>query len=311
MQDPPVRATRRMRRGAPDTPHEEIPMNPQTRTLDPNPRPPAPSTAPDLAAIKSRQQATWAAGDFGVIGTRLQIAGESLCEAVDVRGGERLLDVACGNGNAALAAARRWAEVTGIDYVPALVAWGRERAAADRLPVEFLEGDAENLPFEDGGFDVVTSVYGVMFTADHARAARELLRVCRPGGRIALANWTPAGFIGEMLRRVTRHVPPPPGAPSPLVWGTREGIEGLFGAGAAFVRTQPRDYVFRYRSARHFVDVFRTCYGPTVKAFEALDEPGRAALELDLLDLLESYNRSGDDTLVVSGEYLEVIIQKR
>jgi ubiquinone/menaquinone biosynthesis C-methylase UbiE len=262
----------------------------------------------DPAALKARLHATWSAGDFSVVGTTLQIVGETLCEAADIRGGDRVLDVACGNGNAALAAARRWAEVTGVDFVPALVERARERALADRLPVEVMEADAEHLPFQDGWFDVVTSVYGVMFAGDPERAAREMLRVCRPGGRIAMANWTPGGFVGEMLRLVGRHVPPPPGAPSPLAWGTREGLERLFGAHAAHLGTASRDFVFRYRSAPHFVEVFRTWYGPTVRAFAALDAAGRAALEADLLALLHSDDRSGDGTLVVSGEYLEVVI---
>lgn len=265
----------------------------------------------DPAALKARLLATWSAGDFAVVGTTLQIVGETLCEAADIRGGDRVLDVACGNGNAALAAARRWAEVTGIDFVPSLIARARERALAERLPVDFMEGDAERLPFEDGWFDVVTSVYGAMFAGDPERAAREMVRVCRPGGRIAMANWTPGGFIGEMLRLVGRHVPPPAGAPSPLAWGTREGLERLFGAHAAHLGVVSRDYVFRYRSARHFVDVFRAYYGPTVRAFAALDAAGQAALEADLLALLDSYDRSGDGTLVVSSEYLEVLVRKR
>jgi ubiquinone/menaquinone biosynthesis C-methylase UbiE len=286
-------------------------MNPHTRIVTDGAPAPVPAAPTNLSAIKARQQATWSAGDFGVVGVTLQIVGETLCEAADLRGGERVLDVACGNGNAALAAARRWCDVTGIDYVPALVEWARQRAAAERLPARFLEGDAEALAFEDSWFDAVISVYGVMFTADHERAARELLRVCRPGGRIAMANWTPGGMLGDIFRVIAAHVPPPPGMPSPLVWGVPERIEELFGAEAAFIRVTPREYVFRYASPRHWIDVFRTFYGPTVKAFAALDEAGRMALERDLVALLERHDRARDGSLVAAAEYLEIVVQKR
>jgi SAM-dependent methyltransferase len=262
--------------------------------------PPAPPPPPpvDLSALKARQQATWSAGDFAVIGTTLQIVGESLCEAVDLHAGERVLDVAAGNGNATLAAARRFAEVTSTDYVPALLEAGRARAEAERLPVRFQVADAEALPFADASFDVVLSTFGVMFTADQARAAREMLRVCRPGGRIGLANWTPEGMIGQLFRVIGRHVPPPPGAPSPAAWGTQAGLEALFDAGAAAgIAAAQRDFVFRYRSPAHWVEVFRTWYGPVLKAFEAHDAAGQRALEADILALLERFNRAGDGTL--------------
>jgi ubiquinone/menaquinone biosynthesis C-methylase UbiE len=274
------------------------------------PAPPA-TTATDLRALRERQKAAWSAGDYALIGVTTQIVGETLCESVNVRGGERVLDVACGNGNAALAAARRWCDVSAVDYVPALLERGRERAEAERLPVDFFEGDAEQLPFEPGRFDSVLSVFGVMFAADHPRAASELLRVCRPGGRIALANWTPGGFIGQLFRLVGSYVPPPAGSPSPMLWGTREYIEVLFGDAAAFIRTTRREFVFRYRSPRHWVELFRNGYGPILKTFDALDPSRRRELERDLLALLRVHDRAGDGSLLVPGEYLEVVLEKR
>jgi ubiquinone/menaquinone biosynthesis C-methylase UbiE len=270
----------------------------------------APQAAPDLGAVKARQRAAWSSGDYAIIGTTLQIVGESLCEAVDLRAGERVLDAACGNGNAALAAARRFAEVTAVDYVPALLERGRARAAADGLAVDFREGDAEALPFADAGFDVVLSTFGVMFTADQERAAAELLRVCRPGGRIGLANWTPEGFIGQLFATIGRHVPPPPGVRPPPLWGTRARLEELFGRDGT-VSATPRRFAFRYRSPAHWVEVFRTWYGPVLKAFAALDGAGREALEDDLLRLLARFNTAEDGTLVAPGEYLEVVVERR
>ncbi len=242
------------------------------------PEPPPPS-------VKAKQQAMWASGDFAVIGTTLQIVGELLCEAADVGAGERVLDVAAGNGNATLAAARRFATVTSTDYVPALLERGRIRAAADRLDVAFEVADAEALPYRAGSFDVVLSSFGVMFAPDHEQAARELMRVCRPGGRIGLASWTPTGFLGQLFRVTAAHVPPMPGARSPLLWGTDAHLRQLF-AGAARIVSTLRHFHFRYRSPEHFVAVFRTCYGPTHTAFAALDAAGQAALEADLLALL-------------------------
>jgi ubiquinone/menaquinone biosynthesis C-methylase UbiE len=269
------------------------------------------TAAPDLEAIKKKQQATWASGDFGIIGTTLQIVGESLCEAVDLRSGAKVLDVAAGNGNCSLAAARRWCDVTSTDYVPALLEDGRRRAAAERLPITFQEADVEALPFADGTFDVVLSSFGVMFAPNHGRSAREMLRVVRSGGRIGLANWTPGGFIGRLFAVVGRHVPPPAGVTPPPRWGLPDHLELLFGADAAEMRTTPRDFMFRYRSAAHFVEVFRTWYGPTHKAFAALPAEGQARLEQDLVDLIAAFNRSGDETMVVPAEYLEVVIRKR
>ena len=264
---------------------------------------------PDLAAVKAKQQAMWASGDFAVIGTTLQIVGEVLCEAADVGGGERVLDVAAGNGNATLAAARRFAHVTSTDYVPALLEGGRRRAEAEGLQVTFEFADAEALPYPDASFDVVLSTFGVMFAPDHAKSASELLRVCRPGGRIGLAAWTPEGFIGRMFRVVGKHVPPPAGVKSPALWGTREHLQTLFDGAAAIDHTV-REFAFRYESSDHFVDIFRTFYGPVHKAFAALDADGQAALEADLLALLRSCARPSAAGLVVPAEYLETVITR-
>jgi SAM-dependent methyltransferase len=272
-------------------------------------RPPT-APAPDLSAIKQRQQATWASGNYAVIGITLQIVGELLAEAADVRAGERVLDVAAGNGNATLAAARRFANVTSTDYVPVLLDRGRSRAEADGLQVRFQVADAEDLPFADGSFDVVLSTFGAMFTPDHQRLARETLRVLRDGGRIGLANWTPDGFIGRLFKVIGAHVPPPTGLRSPALWGTEPHIVELFGPQAAQIRCERRFFNFRYRSAAHWLQVFRDYYGPTLKAFAALDDAGRQALERDITALLDSLNVAGPDSLVVPSEYLEVVITK-
>jgi ubiquinone/menaquinone biosynthesis C-methylase UbiE len=257
--------------------------------------------APDLAAIKQKQQATWASGDFAVIGTTLQIVGESLAEAVDVRAGERVIDVAAGNGNATLAAARRFAEVTSTDYVPALLEKGAARAAAEGLAVTFRHADAEELPFAAGSFDVALSTFGAMFTPDHTRPAREMLRVLRPGGRIGLANWTPEGFIGQLFKTIGAYLPPPAGLKSPALWGTEPHIVELFGAQAADIRTARRHFNFRYHSAAHWVQIFRDYYGPTLKAFAALEEKARQSLEADIV-AAGRVSRSGDrQTLTGSG----------
>jgi ubiquinone/menaquinone biosynthesis C-methylase UbiE len=265
---------------------------------------------PDYDAIKKRQQATWAAGDFGHVGTRLQIVGETLCEAVDLRAGERVLDVAAGNGNASLAAARRYANVTATDYVPELLAHAARRAGTDALPLETRVADAENLPFADHTFDVVLSTFGVMFAPDQERAAAELTRVTRPGGRIGMANWTPEGFIGELFRVVGRFVPPPAGLVPASAWGTEPRLVALFGPHARAIRTQRRHYMFRFQSAEHWIEIFRTYYGPVLKAFAALDEAGQRALHGALLELLAKHNRAGEASLVVPGEYLEVVIER-
>lgn len=264
----------------------------------------------DIAAIKARQQMMWASGDFSVIGTTLQLVGETLCEAADVDAGSRVLDVACGNGNAALAAAHRFCRVVGIDYVPALLDRARQRAEAERLSIEFLQADAEALPFPADSFDAALSTFGVMFAPDQQRAARELTRVVRPGGKIALANWTPEGFVGKMLVTVGKHVPPPAGVASPVYWGNETRLRELF-PNVKQLTTRRRDFMFRYESFEHFLDTFRTFYGPTYKAFSALDSQGQARLADDLRVLVEQF-RSPLQTksLVVPAEYLEVVIER-
>jgi SAM-dependent methyltransferase len=264
---------------------------------------------PTAQAIKARQQATWASGDFAVIGTTLQIVGELLCESVDLRAGAHVLDVAAGNGNATLAAARRFAQVTSTDYVPTLLERGARRAEAEGLDVTFEVADAEALPYEAASFDVVLSTFGVMFAPDHARSAAEMLRVCRPGGRIGLASWTPEGFLGDLFRLIGSYVPPIPGVRSPLLWGTRAHLGELF-AGAASLEHTVRNFAFRYQSPQHFVDVFRTFYGPVHKAFAALDSDRQASLERDLLALLQRADRGGAAGLVVPAEYLETVIAR-
>ena len=265
----------------------------------------------DLAALKSRQQAAWASGDYAVIGTTLQIVGEQLAEAMDLRFDERVLDVAAGNGNASLAAARRGCVVTSTDYVPGLLEKGAARAHAEGLDIAFATADAEALPYPDASFDAVVSTFGVMFVADHARAAAELARVCKPGGRIGMANWTPDGFIGQVFKTVGGHLPPPPGARPPSLWGVGQHLRDLFAGTAATVRVVPRHFNFRYRSAAHFLEVFRTWYGPIHKAFLALPAEKGEALEADLTALLNRMNVAGDGSLVVPGEYAEVVIVRR
>jgi SAM-dependent methyltransferase len=270
--------------------------------------PEKPAAAPDYAAIKQRQQATWASGDYTIVGTTLQIVGETLAEAVDVRAGERVLDVAAGNGNATLAAARRFAEVTSTDYVQALLDKGRARAAAEGLAVRFEVADAEALPYEAGSFDVALSTFGVMFAPDHASAAREMLRVVRPGGRIGMANWTPDGFIGRLFKIIGTHVAPPAGVRSPALWGTEAHLVSLFGPRASNIQVERKMFSFRYRSAAHFVQVFRDFYGPTHKAFGALDAGKQAALERDILALLNELDVGKGRGLVVPSEYAETVI---
>jgi len=265
---------------------------------------------PNYTAIKQKQQATWASGDFAVVGTTLQIVGESLAEAADIRADERVLDVAAGNGNATLAAARRFARVTSTDYVPALLDKGRERARAEGLDVRFQEADVEELPFPDDSFDAVLSTFGAMFAPDQARTAREMMRVLRPGGRLGMANWTPDGFIGRLFKVIGGHVPPPTGLKSPALWGSEAHLAELFGASAAQIRCERQIFNFRYRSAAHWVQIFRDYYGPTHKAFAALGAAGQQALERDLHALLNEFNVAGHGSLVVPGAYLEVVITK-
>jgi ubiquinone/menaquinone biosynthesis C-methylase UbiE len=264
----------------------------------------------DLAAVKARQQAMWASGDFSLIGTTLQLVGETLCESAGLRAGERVLDVACGNGNAALAAARRFCRVVGLDYVPSLLERGRERAAAERLDIEFVEGDAEMLPFPADSFDAVLSTFGVMFAPNQERAARELTRVVRRGGRIALASWTPEGFVGRMLIAVAKHVPPPAGVASPVYWGNEQRVRELF-PNVAGIRAERRVFTFNYESPDHFIDFFRKYYGPTHKAFGALDPAGQAQLARDLREVIEKFRApSNSPSLAIPAEYLELVIER-
>jgi SAM-dependent methyltransferase len=266
---------------------------------------------PDLGALKLRQHGAWSSGDYAIVGTTLQIVGEQLCEALDLRSGQKVLDVAAGNGNATLAAARRWCDVVSTDYVPSLLERGRLRAGAEGLPIEFKEADAEALDFADASFDVVVSTFGVMFTPDQDKAAAELTRVCKPGGKIGLANWTPEGFIGQLFKTLGKYLPPPPGAKSPALWGTEARLKEMFGASAASIRAERRDFNFRYRSPEHFLDIFKSYYGPMLKAFAALDAASQQGLRSDLLALVGKLNRADDGTMVVPSEYLEVVITKR
>jgi len=265
-------------------------------------------STPDLSAIKTRQQAAWSTGNYAVVGTTLQIVGERLCEAIDLAAGERVLDVAAGNGNATLAAARRFAHVTSTDYVGTLLDRARERAAAERLEVTFQTADAEALPFADGSFDVALSTFGVMFTPNQPTAAAELARVVRKGGRIGLANWTPEGFIGQLFKILGRHLPPPAGVPSPALWGTEARLAELFPGDEVKVSRQV--FNFRYRSAEHWLEIFRSYYGPMNRAFAALDPTKHGALRSDIMTLLMRMNR-GTETLVVPSEYLEAVVTRR
>ena len=285
-----------------DTARSPFHQGQQRRTSWPRPPP-----AVDFEAIKTKQQATWSSGDYAVIGTTLQITGEMLCEALDVAAGEQVLDVAAGNGNATLAAARRGCAVTASDYVPELLEGTRARAASEGLTVEIREADAEALPFADGAFDAVVSTFGVMFTPNQERAAAELVRVTRPGGRIGLTNWTPEGFIGQMFKIVGSYVAPPAGVRSPLQWGTEDRLVELFGDNVQSLYAQRREFVFRYRSAEDWLDTFRTYYGPTFKAFGALDADGQAGFERDLLALANAHNTSTTGALRIPSEYLEVV----
>jgi ubiquinone/menaquinone biosynthesis C-methylase UbiE len=270
----------------------------------------APAGQVDLAALKTRQHAAWSSGDYAVVGTTLQIVGEELCEALDLRSGQKVLDVAAGNGNVTLAAARRWCDVVSTDYVPSLLERGRLRAEAEGLSVEFKEADAEALGFADASFDVVVSTFGVMFAPDHDKAAAELVRVCKSGGKIGLANWTPEGFIGQLFKVLGKYLPPPAGARSPPQWGTQARIAEMFGAAAASIKAESRMFSFRYRSPEHFVEIFRNFYGPTHKAFAALNSVNQLGFRNDLLALIGRMNRAEDGTMVVPSEYLEVVITK-
>jgi len=269
------------------------------------------STDPDFGAVKQRQQQAWASGDFHAVAARIVLVAEQLVDTADLHAGWRVLDVATGSGNAAIAAARLGCTVVGVDYVPALLERGRERAAVEGLGLELLEGDAEALPFADDSFDAVTSVFGAMFAPDHAQAAAELLRVCRPGGTIALASWTPDSFIGGLFRTQAAHVPPPAGVPSPMLWGTEAYLRTLFGDGIAGLEVAERTFTFRFESAEEFVSFFRAWYGPTLKAFAALDDAGREALESDLIALVDQYDRHCGGAIAIPATYTEAVARKR
>ena len=274
----------------------------------------SPVTSPpvaDFAAVKLKQQAAWSAGDYAVVGTTLQIVGETLCEALDLRAGARVLDVAAGNGNATLAAARRWCDVTSTDYVGALLERGKARASAEGLAVQFEEADAENLPYADASFDVVLSTFGVMFTPNQEKAAHEMCRVCKPGGQIGLANWTPSGFIGELFKVIGRYLPPPAGVKPPSLWGTEDRLRELFGKHIGTMEVQRKNFVFRYRTPQHWLDTFRTYYGPMHKAFGALDAARQESLAADLIGLVQQFNQAPGGAMRVPSEYLEVVIRRR
>jgi ubiquinone/menaquinone biosynthesis C-methylase UbiE len=262
----------------------------------------------DFGAITEVQRKTWGEGDFSMVAGLVMMVAEELTESLEILAGERVLDVACGSGNGALAAARRaWGNTVGADFVPALLERGRERAAAERLDVEFVEADAADLPFADGEFDIVMSIFGAMFAPDQEKTAGELLRVCRPGGRIGMANWAPDGAVGEMFMTVAKHAPPPPGVQSPLLWGTEERLRELFGDAISDLRTERRVSRQTYRSADHWLDFFRTYFGPTKTAFERVGAEGEEALEAHLRDYLARNNAAGDDSLVLEADYLQVI----
>ena len=264
----------------------------------------------DIVTVKQRQQAAWASGDYAAVGARLLLIAELLCESVDLRAGERVLDVACGSGNAALAAARRFCQVTGIDYVPTLLDRARQRAQAEGLQATFQDADAEALPFPDDAFDVVLSTCGAMFAPDQEQTARELLRVCRPGGRIGMVNWVPDGYVGELFRAIGRYLPPPPGVRPPVLWGSPERLRELFGPGVS-ISAPRRSFLWRFPSAEHQAEFFASFYGPTNKALAGLAADRAAALKADMLEAARSFDTSEDgDTLVLRMDYLEAVIHK-
>jgi ubiquinone/menaquinone biosynthesis C-methylase UbiE len=265
----------------------------------------------DYEAVKQVQQRIWSAGDFAMVATATVIVGEELCEAADITPGEAVLDVACGSGNTTLAAARRaWGNTVGLDYVPELLEHGRTRAAAERLEVEWVEGDVEELPFEDASFEVVLSSFGAMFAPNQERTAAELVRVCRPGGRIAMANWTPDGLVGQMMQAMARHLPPPPGVAPPVLWGTEERLEQLFAENVSSLEVEKRAFQFRFRSAAHWLEFFRAYFGPVKTVMETLDEAGAEALATEAKAIVERFNRAGDRALLAPADYLEVVARR-
>ncbi|MFL5873761.1 MAG: class I SAM-dependent methyltransferase [Solirubrobacterales bacterium] len=264
--------------------------------------------APDLAAVTQIQQGIWSKGDFAMVASLVYPVAEGLADGLEIVPDEQVLDVACGSGNGAIAAARRsWGGVTGADYVPALLERGRERAAAERLEIEFVEADAQDLPFEDAGFDVTMSIFGAMFAPDQPKTADELLRVTKPGGRIGMANWTPDGAVGAMFQTIAKHAPPPPGVESPLLWGTEDRARELFGHGVSDIRFEPRISRQPFRSADHYIEFFRKYFGPTQMAYERVGPEGEEALTSDLRSFLEAANTAGDRAMVLEAEYLQVL----
>lgn len=264
--------------------------------------------SPDFSAVTQVQQGIWSKGDFSVIANLVYFPSERLAETLRILPGEHVLDVASGSGNAAIAAARRsWGNVISSDYVPALLERGRERAAAERLGVEFVEADAQDLPFDDASFDVVTSIFGAMFAPDQQRTADELLRVVKPGGRIGMGNWTPDGAVGEMFGTISKHAPPPPGVPSPLLWGTEEHVRELFGERISDLRTERRVSRQGFLSADHYIETFRRYFGPTETAYERVGSEGEQALTEDLRAMLEEANTGGERAMVLEAEYLELV----
>ncbi|MGH8976160.1 MAG: class I SAM-dependent methyltransferase [Acidimicrobiia bacterium] len=260
----------------------------------------------DYGAITARQQHVWSEGDFARIGVTAVIVGELLCEAVDVIPGERVLDVASGSGNAALAAARRWADVTASDFVPHLLETAARRAEAEGLPLATRVADAQDLPFPDASFDLVLSTFGAMFAPDQERTAAELARVCRPGGRIGMANWTPDGMAGEMFRTTAAHVPSPPGLRPAVDWGRPERLQELFGDAISELRVERRQFVFRWHSVEQTLEYFKTWFGPTKVAFAALDPAGQEALGNDLLAVWRTRNQS-ETAFIAPADYLQVV----
>jgi SAM-dependent methyltransferase len=265
----------------------------------------------DLAAVTAAQQQMWATGDFHRIGNGQVIVGERLALALQVHAGERVLDVAGGAGNAALAAARRWADVTCTDYVPDLLEHARARAAAEQLPLRVEVADAQDLPYPDGSFDVVVSTYGAMFAPDQERTASELLRVLRPGGRLGLANWTPDGFVGSMFRLIAEHRPLPAGVRPPSRWGTREGLEQLLGPGTDSIAVRERHYEFAFPSAPALYDLFAEFFGPIATLLPQLEAEQRASFRERWIALAEDLNTATDGTLCFPGAYLEVVAVRR
>ncbi len=270
-----------------------------------------PTDTPDFATLTGRQQATWATGDFHQIGRQIVVVSEALVEAVDPHAGARVLDVACGSGNTALVAARRFCEVTGVDYVPALLERARRRAAAEGSEIEFRIGDAQALPFLDASFDTIVSVFGVMFAPDQAGTAAELLRVCRPGGRIGLASWMPDGIAADFFGTHARYNPPPPGLPQATRWGTAVALDELFGEGAGEIRSEVRVVRQYYRSVDHAVELYARWFGPTARTMEMLDAPSRDRLRRDLAAVMSKYNVATDGTLIIESTYLQTVMDRR